>query len=158
LEVLHDIKRNRPATIVIIFTNYPFPQYRQKYLEDGAEFFFDKTSELNRLRETLEHLSRDFLSRAPNSTAGIRGDKSRSSNRLSRSLPVLALIYGTVDSFGWVLWMNLSKLLTKGWTMAEGFEQIPPSSPFARGGGGGFPKGGEGELGPADGFSEQHWD
>jgi DNA-binding NarL/FixJ family response regulator len=72
LEVLRDIKGNTPAPVVIIFTDYPFPQYRQRCLEDGAEFFFDKSSELDRLRETIEHLNREVRLRAPNSAAGIR--------------------------------------------------------------------------------------
>ena len=55
LEVLQDIKGHTPAPIVIIFTNYPFPQFRQRCLEGGAEFFFDKSSEFDSLRETIEH-------------------------------------------------------------------------------------------------------
>jgi len=41
--------------------------------------------------------------------------------------------------------------------MTSTFEQIPPSPPFPKGGGGGIsPKGGEGGFCPADGLSEQH--
>jgi DNA-binding NarL/FixJ family response regulator len=65
LEVLQDIKRNSPAPVVIIFTNYPFPQYRQRCLEGGADFFFDKSSEFDSLRETIEHLKRDIRYHAP---------------------------------------------------------------------------------------------
>jgi DNA-binding NarL/FixJ family response regulator len=60
LEVLQEIKRNPPAPVVIIFTNYPFPQYRQRCLDGGADFFFDKSSEFDSLRETIEHLKRDI--------------------------------------------------------------------------------------------------
>jgi DNA-binding NarL/FixJ family response regulator len=66
LEVLRDIKCNTPAPVVIIFTNYPFPQYRQRCLEGGAEFFFDKSSQLDRLRETIEQLNREVRLREPN--------------------------------------------------------------------------------------------
>ncbi len=72
LDVLQDMKRNTPAPIVIIFTNYPFPHYRQRCLDGGAEFFFDKSTEFDKLRETLEHLNRDARLRAPSSGAGIR--------------------------------------------------------------------------------------
>ncbi len=65
LDVLQDIKRNTPPPVVIIFTNYPFPQYRQRCLEAGAEFFFDKSTEFDKLKETLEHLKRDIRYRAP---------------------------------------------------------------------------------------------
>ena len=60
LEVLQDIKHNTVAPIVIVFTNYPFPQSRQRCLEGGAEFFFDKSSEFDSLRETIEHPNRDL--------------------------------------------------------------------------------------------------
>ncbi|MCK7481263.1 MAG: hypothetical protein M0C28_31790 [Candidatus Moduliflexus flocculans] len=31
------------AAVVIVLTNYPLPQYRDRCLEAGADFFFDKS-------------------------------------------------------------------------------------------------------------------
>jgi DNA-binding NarL/FixJ family response regulator len=73
LELLRDIKRNTPAPIVIIFTNDPFPQYRQRCLEGGAEFFFDKSSEVDSLRGTIAHLKRDIRYRAPSPPLSLDG-------------------------------------------------------------------------------------
>jgi two-component system, NarL family, response regulator DevR len=70
MDVVRDIKRNIPAPVVIVFTNDCYPQYRQRCLESGAEFFFDKSNEYGKLRETIEHLNRDGHVRGPRSAAG----------------------------------------------------------------------------------------
>jgi DNA-binding NarL/FixJ family response regulator len=44
IDVLQTLKKAKPAPAVIILTNYPFPQYRQKCLEAGADFFFVKST------------------------------------------------------------------------------------------------------------------
>lgn len=57
LEVLEGLQREEPAPKVIVFTNYPFVQYRKKCLETGASFFFDKSTEFDRIPQALEQLS-----------------------------------------------------------------------------------------------------
>jgi DNA-binding NarL/FixJ family response regulator len=57
-DVLETIKRERPATRVAIFTNYPLPQFRKKSVECGAEWFFDKTTESRQLEEVLKDAAR----------------------------------------------------------------------------------------------------
>jgi len=48
----------RPArTKIIVFTNYAFPQYRDRSLSFGADFFFDKSREFYRVREVLADLA-----------------------------------------------------------------------------------------------------
>jgi DNA-binding NarL/FixJ family response regulator len=56
-DVLEVIKRERPATRVAIFTNYPLPQFRKKSAECGAEWFFDKTTESRQLEDLLKALA-----------------------------------------------------------------------------------------------------
>jgi DNA-binding NarL/FixJ family response regulator len=46
-----------PNTKVIVFTNYAFPQYRDRSLALGADFFFDKAREFHRVREVLHDLA-----------------------------------------------------------------------------------------------------
>jgi len=70
MDVVRDIKRNIPAPVVIVFSNHCYPQYRQRCLESGAEFFFDKSNEFGKLSETIEHLNRDGHVRGPRSAAG----------------------------------------------------------------------------------------
>jgi DNA-binding NarL/FixJ family response regulator len=48
----------RPAhTKIIVFTNYAFPQYRDRSLALGADYFFDKAREFHRVREVLHELA-----------------------------------------------------------------------------------------------------
>ena len=42
---------------VIVFTNYAFPQYRDRSLALGADYFFDKAREFHRVREVLSSLA-----------------------------------------------------------------------------------------------------
>jgi DNA-binding NarL/FixJ family response regulator len=56
ISVLQKIKTKKPAPIVIVFTNYPYPQYRQICLKLGADFFLDKSSEFHKLPEILKEL------------------------------------------------------------------------------------------------------
>ncbi len=49
---------NRPAEAkVIVFTNFAFPQYKERSLMLGADFFFDKSREFHRVREVLAELA-----------------------------------------------------------------------------------------------------
>jgi DNA-binding NarL/FixJ family response regulator len=57
LDVLRHIKGTRPATRVIIFTNHSEDEYRDLAMILGADYFFSKTHDTGRLRETLEQLS-----------------------------------------------------------------------------------------------------
>jgi DNA-binding NarL/FixJ family response regulator len=54
--VLKYIKKEHPDTIVIMLTNYPYPQYSKKCMDLGADFFFDKFNEFDRLIDVLEKI------------------------------------------------------------------------------------------------------
>lgn len=56
IEVLRNIKKNNSAPTVIILTNYPYPQYRKKCMEAGADYFFDKSTEFQKIIEVLKKL------------------------------------------------------------------------------------------------------
>jgi two-component system OmpR family response regulator len=55
LRVLKSLAQGtRPAnTKIIVFTNYAFPQYRDRSFLLGADYFFDKSREFHRVREVL---------------------------------------------------------------------------------------------------------
>lgn len=42
---------------IIVFTNYAFPQYRDRSLMLGADYFFDKAREFHRVRDVLLELA-----------------------------------------------------------------------------------------------------
>ena len=54
--VLEHIKKNNTNTKVIMFTNYPYPQYRKKCMDLGADYFFDKSTEFEEVVEVLRGL------------------------------------------------------------------------------------------------------
>jgi DNA-binding NarL/FixJ family response regulator len=56
IAVLQSIKQDRAVPMVIILTNYPFPGYRQKCLDAGADFFLDKSTEFDQIPKLLERL------------------------------------------------------------------------------------------------------
>ena len=47
----------RSDTKIIVFTNYAFPQYRDRSMALGADYFFDKAREFHRVREVLHELA-----------------------------------------------------------------------------------------------------
>ena len=55
IEVLKSAKKNRNMIKVIVVTNYPYPQLRDKCLDEGADYFFDK---MNGLEDTWEILNK----------------------------------------------------------------------------------------------------
>jgi DNA-binding NarL/FixJ family response regulator len=56
IEVLENIKKNGSSPTIIILTNYPYPQYRKKCMEAGADYFFDKSTEFHKIIEVLKKL------------------------------------------------------------------------------------------------------
>jgi DNA-binding NarL/FixJ family response regulator len=56
ISVLEKIKRLKPSPRVIVMTAYPYPQYRQKCVELGADFFFTKSDEFEKVMEVIQNL------------------------------------------------------------------------------------------------------
>lgn len=54
IEILKEMKANENSPRVIMLTAYPYPQYRQKCLAAGADHFFDKATEFDRVAEVLQ--------------------------------------------------------------------------------------------------------
>jgi len=63
LNVLENIKRATPAPQVIMLTNYPYPQYRQKAEGAGVDFFFDKGTEFDKVAEALKKMAAEGVQR-----------------------------------------------------------------------------------------------
>jgi DNA-binding NarL/FixJ family response regulator len=56
MDLLKQIKKDLPDCIVFMITDFPHPFYRRKCLEAGAEYFFDKFTELDKLLEELRNV------------------------------------------------------------------------------------------------------
>ncbi len=47
--------RNIPSKVIVL-TNYAQEQYRKKCFEEGADFFFDKSIEFDKIVEVIQKL------------------------------------------------------------------------------------------------------
>lgn len=56
IELLKQIKNERHVSKVIMLTNFPYPQYKKKCLEQGADYFLDKSSEFDQVGEIIRNL------------------------------------------------------------------------------------------------------
>ena len=56
IDVLMKIRAEKCLATVIIFTNYPYPQYRKRCEEAGANYFFDKSNEFESIVGVVEQL------------------------------------------------------------------------------------------------------
>ena len=57
VDVLQEIKKDKQTPMVIVLTNYPYPQYRKKCMEMGADFFFDKSAEFEKVTAIFKQLT-----------------------------------------------------------------------------------------------------
>jgi DNA-binding NarL/FixJ family response regulator len=57
VDVLQDIKKDNKTPMVIVLTNYPYPQYRKKCMDLGADFFFDKSTEFEKVTAVFKELT-----------------------------------------------------------------------------------------------------
>lgn len=62
IDVLKKIKRKVSAPVVIVLTNNASPPYRKSCGEAGADFFLDKATEFNEMREVIRGLLRRYVS------------------------------------------------------------------------------------------------
>jgi len=54
IDLLSKIKNMRKETVVIMLTNYPYSIIRKRCDELGADYFFDKSTEFEKVLEVLE--------------------------------------------------------------------------------------------------------
>jgi DNA-binding NarL/FixJ family response regulator len=59
MDVLAQIKKENPPPVVIMLTNYPYPQHQEKCQALGADYFFDKVTDIEKLYETFDKLLKD---------------------------------------------------------------------------------------------------
>ena len=53
MHVLETVKKEKPSPLVIMLTNFAHDQYRQKCFQLGADYFFDKSSEFEKVLSVL---------------------------------------------------------------------------------------------------------
>jgi len=56
IEVLKKLKDSKSKMIICIFSNYPYSQYKQKCIEAGADYFFDKNQDFQEIKNLIIQL------------------------------------------------------------------------------------------------------
>lgn len=59
IDVLEKIKAKYQGIKVIMLTNYPSYPFRKKCIEGGADYFFDKSTEFEKVYEILKELAQN---------------------------------------------------------------------------------------------------
>ena len=54
IELLKKIKREQASVLVIMLTDYPYRQYRLQSMQAGADYFFHKTTEIDKIVGVLK--------------------------------------------------------------------------------------------------------
>ena len=52
-DVLRNVRYQVPGTVFIVLTNHAQPQFRRVCMEAGADAFFDKSSEIDKVKDML---------------------------------------------------------------------------------------------------------
>jgi len=56
-DLVQELKQLKPAPKVIMLTNYPYPENRKKCMDLGADFFFDKSTEFQKVVGVLRSMA-----------------------------------------------------------------------------------------------------
>lgn len=56
MKVLEKFKKIRPNAVIIMLTNYSDDLYRNRCLELGADYFFEKTDDINKITKLCQDL------------------------------------------------------------------------------------------------------
>lgn len=57
IDILEKIKEEKPATKIIMLTNYSSLPFKNKCVKAGADYFFDKSTEFEKVFEVLKELA-----------------------------------------------------------------------------------------------------
>jgi DNA-binding NarL/FixJ family response regulator len=61
IEVLKKIRKLKMKTRVCILTSYPYPQYRKRCLEAGADYFLSKTEDFEQIEIVISDLLKETV-------------------------------------------------------------------------------------------------
>ena len=57
VDVLRAVHGRSPGTVFVVLTNHPDPQYRRACIDAGADHFFDKSTEFERIADVLRSIN-----------------------------------------------------------------------------------------------------
>jgi DNA-binding NarL/FixJ family response regulator len=56
VDVLRAVHPQAPGIVFVVLTNHPDPQYRRACMDAGADHFFDKSTEFDRIGDVIRQL------------------------------------------------------------------------------------------------------
>ncbi len=59
IEVLKKIRELKLKVTVCMLTNYPYKQYRERCLDEGADYFFDKNMDIEQMSDVILRLAKN---------------------------------------------------------------------------------------------------
>jgi DNA-binding NarL/FixJ family response regulator len=63
MTVLQRVKQQMPDIVVVMLTNYATPEFRQRCMQSGADYFLDKSNEFQRIPAILQQRRNDYAHR-----------------------------------------------------------------------------------------------
>ena len=57
IETLKEIRKGGSRSTICVLTNYPYPQYRDRCYAEGADYFFDKNSDFQKITAMIADLT-----------------------------------------------------------------------------------------------------
>lgn len=60
IDILKQIKKERPSTVVIMLTNYAEPDYKKICKKEGADYFLDKSIEFERVISICKNIASEM--------------------------------------------------------------------------------------------------
>lgn len=57
IDVLYNVKQKESPPVVIVYTSYPYPHYRKRCKEEGADYFFNKKDGFEKIVELITKLA-----------------------------------------------------------------------------------------------------
>ncbi|OGU47489.1 MAG: hypothetical protein A3H45_15475 [Ignavibacteria bacterium RIFCSPLOWO2_02_FULL_55_14] len=57
IETLKEIRKSGSRSTICVLTNYPYPQYRDRCYVEGADYFFDKNSDFQKITAMIADLT-----------------------------------------------------------------------------------------------------
>ena len=117
-DLVREIKQLNPASKIIVLTSFPYPEVREKCMSGGADFFFDKSNEFQKVVSVV----RSMVRTAYEKPAVLSVDLARLSEKeLERA------VAGQCSSYGAVKQVSLH--LCRGSPLARPFAMVSMMTP-----------------------------
>ena len=122
IDVLETMKKKQPSPVAIMLTNYPTGPYRTKCQSLGADYFFDKSSEFEKVADVCQSLAHWIRFKFWKQNEFIKSCVRESFLSWLFPFPEMRAIHNTQDKSLWIA----------GWVYPRRFSLLPTRSSCKR--------------------------